>query len=212
MITQNPITGRSRKKLSGVYARTLYGKNVIQSCPSRSSKPPTAALRENRSLFGLVTAMANQIPQGLLNSIYYSAPTGRSRRHVLAHQLFTGVTREDGVRSFSTGGLQELGTNTLVLLEPVILTPSDVTFNIDVADLDLTVAAHADRVPLIIAVSYTLCVCASLKSYTSLSNGVITVTPIPSTWVGQQLFLYPLFDVNVGTSNNPIYAPGSFNR
>lgn len=210
MITQNPVTGRSKRKLSGVYARTLWGLNIIQSCPKPSTVPPSPALKASRAAFGFVASMANQLQQGLLNQLYYAAPQGKSRRALLSSQLMKAIVRDGGSVSYHPERVTQLGTNITALTEPYIVTPAALTIEINLSDLALTQSALTTNIPLTIALSYGLHVIYNLQPLTTLTEGILTIGPIPSNWLGQELYLYPLFEVNMGTTNNPIYTAGRF--
>lgn len=210
MITQNPIIGRARKKLSGVYARTLFGKNVIQSCPTHSNIPATKALQDSRVAFAAVTRMANGVPSFLLPSLYYTAPVGRSRRHVLASQIFTGVQRVQHVVDFNLSALSELGTNPIVTTEGLLHTVTATAFSIPIANFNATQLADTSRVPCIMAVSYALCLCVPLLDYTELDGNTLVFSNLSETFLNQAVLLLPLWQTNVGTQQNPIWVYGSF--
>lgn len=210
MITQNPIVGRSKNKLAGVYARTLWGMNIIQSCPKPRTSQPTPAMQAARTSFANVMAMANQLTQGLLNELYYAAPIGRSRRHVLASQLMQAVQRNNGLVTYDPARIEQLGTNLVALTSPIAVTPTETTISINVADIATTESAIFENAPLTLALNYELCICYNLLPLSNMNNGVLTISPIPSTWIGQQFFLFPLFQVNMGTTNNPVYAFGRY--
>lgn len=210
MITQNPIIGRSRKKLSGVYCRTLWGNNVIQSCPKPSTTPPSIALQASRAAFKHVIGMANQLSQSSLNELYYMAPVGRSRRHVLTSQLMQAVVRGQGSVSYNAGLVAQIGTNLAALRQPIIMTPTNTIIEIAVSDLVMTQVAETTLQPFVLALSYEMGIAYNLSPLSILSQGMLEIQPIPSTWIGHELYIYPLFPVNVGTSANPIYAPGRF--
>ena len=210
MITQNPITGRSRKKLAGVYARTLWGQNVIQSCPTHSTIPPTQALSDSRAAFKRIQLMANQVPSSLLNNIYYTAPVGRSRRHVLSSQLFAGVLRDNLAISFSVEALTQLGTNPVTTQSGTLYTVLDTSFTLPVSRFNATQLADTSRVPCVFAISYDLQLCVPLLSYTTLEDNMLAFTNLSETFLGQQMFLLALWQTNIGTSANPVWVYGRF--
>lgn len=210
MITQNPITGRSRKKLAGVYARTLWGLNVIQSCPKPSTVPPTPALKDSRAAFALVMQMANMVSQSLLFNIFYAAPVGRSRRHVLSSQLFTGVQRNaDGIR-FNAEAITQLGSNPVVTTSGILFQVPAKTFSIPVASFNATQLADTSQCPCVFAISYDLGICVPLLSYTTLNSDNIDFSNISDTLLGQNVLLLPLWPTNVGSVQYPIWAFGAF--
>lgn len=210
MITQNPIIGRAKKKLAGVYARTLYGMNIIQSCPKPSTNPMSPARLACQRAFKFVSGMSNQLPQQLLNYLYYAAPQGKSRRNVLSSQLMKAVVRDGEFVTFDPDLITEIGSNPAALTTPIVVTPSSTSIVLNVADLATTQSAVITQLHCILALSYELGVAYDLAPLASLAADVVTINPIPSNWVGHQLYLYPLFDVNVGTVNNPVYAFGRF--
>lgn len=212
MITQNPIVGRARKKLSGVYARTLYGKNIIQSCPAPRTSPPSQAELESRMAFRLVSSMANMVQPSLLLNIYYAAPVGRSRRACLVSQLHKGVVRTNKVVSFDLDAVSELGGNVVTCNEGLIYTPAAKAFEIAVEDLNATPIADTSRVPCVMAVSYEKGVCVSLFDYTTLNEGVLSFENVSDTLVGSEILLLPLWQTNIGTAQNPIRVFGGFKR
>ena len=210
MITQNPITGRSRKKLSGVYARTMYGQNIIQSCPGPSNIPPTAALKSSRAAFGRVTSMANQVDQSLLFSLYYTAPIGRSRRHMLASQLFAGVLRNEMQITFDLAAITQMGTNPIGSNASLLYTIPAKAFTLPKSTFPASTIADTSRTPCMLAVSYELGLCVPLLSYTELDGDNLSFTNISDTIIGQQVLLLCLWQVNIGTTNNPIWVYGRF--
>lgn len=212
MITQNPITGRSRNKLAGVYARTLWGKNVLQSCPTPSHTPPSPALQASRNAFGRIMRMANMIPPQLMNSIFYSAPVGRSRRHTLASQLFTGVSRNGSEITFNLDNITAIGSNTVSCNAGVLVTITDSTLQLYIPDLSATTSAITNEVPLLLAVSYEREVCYPMIDLTSIEEEYLVVQNIPSTIFNVPLMIYPLWTVNVGTLRTPVYAYGSYSN
>lgn len=211
MITQNPIIGRSRKKLAGVYARTLWGKNVLQSLPSPTKVPPTKALNESRAAFGRVTTMANMIPASLLFNICYATPVGRSRRHVVTSQLFTGVVRDGLDISFNLEAISQFGTNPVVTRSGLLFTIPAKAFTIPIADFNATQLADTSLVPCIMAMSYELRVCVPWLPYTEIDGDTLSFSNISDTFLGHEVLLLPLWQVNIGTAQNPIWVYGSFN-
>ena len=210
MITQNPIVGRSRKKLAGVYARTLWGKNIIQSCPTPSSTPPTQALQDSRSAFGLIMQMANMIPTPLLYNLYYAAPVGRSRRHVLSSQLFNGVQRSNKIITYDFAGIKRIGTNPIVTNQGLLYTASHKNFEIPIDTFPAINAADTSRVPCVLAISYDLGLCVSWFGYTSIEGDDLIFRNISDTFMDSEVLLLALWQVNIGTIQNPIWVFGSF--
>ena len=210
MITQNPITGRSRKKLAGVYARTLWGKNVIQSCPGKSNVPPSVALKDSRAAFARVMSMANQVNASLLSTIFYTAPVGRSRRHVLSSQLFEGVIRDNGEIRFNLEEITQLGTNRVTTNIGLIYTVPAKSFTLPKSSFPATEYADTTRVPCIFAISYELGICATWIDYTTIDGDNLSFSNISDTFIGQRVLLVGLWPTNIGTAQNPIWVYGGF--
>ena len=210
MITQNPIIGKARKKLGNVYARTLYGINIIQSCPKPSTKPMSPKRLACQTAFRYVTEMANQLPASLLNNLYYSAPVGKSRRSVLISQLMKAVVRNDTEINYNAQLVSALGGNPIALKTPNIVQFTDTNITIQVDDVDVSPLAELSMLPCVIALSYDLHVAYNLLPLSSIENDTVSIGPVPSNWVGHEFYLYPLFPVNVNTLANPIYAFGRF--
>ena len=210
MITQNPITGRSRRKLAGVYARTLWGMNIIQSCPGPSKVPPSAALKSSRATFGHVMMMANQVPASLLTQIYYTAPVGRSRRQLLSKQLFAGVLRSDGEITYSLEAITQLGTNPVSTNMGLITTIPAKSFTLPKSSFPATNVADTSKPPCVFAISYDLGICVDWQSYTELDGDDLVFSNISDTFIGQHVLLLCLWQVNIGTTQTPVWQFGRF--
>lgn len=210
MITQNPITGRSRKKLAGVYARTLWGKNIIQSCPGPSKVPPSPALKSSREVFGLVMSMANQVPASLLTKIYYTAPIGRSRRHVLSSQLFAGVVRNENEITYNLEAITQLGTNPISTTAGLIYTITAKSFVLPKSSFPATNVADTSRTPCVFAISYELGLCVDLLSYTMVDGDDLKFSNISDTFINKSVLLLCLWQVNIGTVQTPVWEYGRF--
>lgn len=212
MITQNPIIGHARKKLAGVYARTLYGKNVIQSCPPPNKGRETPNEAHVRSVFGELSRMSNQVPASLLNNLYYSPPSGRSRRMQWCKDLATGIVRVDGATAFSAADVCQLGGNATVCNAPYVLTPASTQFDVSFSDLSIVGNADTTILPCVIMICTAANICIDLLSYTSLDEDHLSFDNISTTLLGKEIYLYPLWQVNVGTQRTPIYAYGSYRK
>ena len=210
MIVQNPIVGRSRKKLAGVYARTLWGKNIIQSCPSPSNIPPTQALSDSRAAFGKIMQMANMVPKSLLYNIYYTAPVGRSRRHVLSSQLFTGVQRNEMAITFDLSNLSEIGTNLVATKAGLLHTFQGASETLPISAFSATELADTTRVPCVMAVSYDLGLAVSLLDYTEVDGDDLVFSNLSETLFGHEVLLVSLWQVNMGTPQTPVWQFGAF--
>lgn len=212
MITQNPIIGRARKKLAGVYSRTQYGKNILQSCPPPTKGKQTASQVAICNNFGALSLMANQLSASLLNSIYYAAPNGRSRRAQWTRDLSTGRVKIHGIWTFDPALIQTLGYNAKVSETPFIFTPASSQFSLSVSQLSAVSPAILDEVPLLILICVDLNICKSLLDYTTLTEDTLTLENLSASLIGHECYIFPLWKVNVGTTRTPIYAYGSFQK
>ena len=212
MITQNPIVGRSRKKLAGVYARTYCGKNIIQSLPKPTTIPPTQALRDSRAAFAVVRQMSAMFPASLLPQIYYNAPVGKTRRSVFMSQLFQGVVRDNMQISFNELAIQEIGSNPVVTSSMIPITVPGKDFSLPLYTFLATEVADTTRVPLIIALHYPLKICQSWLSYTQIDGNNLVFRNISDTLVNEVVFLICLWQTNIGSSQIPVWTFGRFAR
>ena len=210
MITQNPIIGRSRKKLGNVYSRTLWGKNILQTCPVMPCSPPTIALRASRDAFKLVQKMCHQISPSTLTQIYYAAPEGKPRRSVLMSQLLAPAIRSKKEVSFDLNLLKVLGTNRIVTEAGLIVEIMETEFSLPKEMFSATAYADTSRVPLIILVSYELGVCISLRSYTTLDGDWISFQNLSPTLIGHEVLMICLWETNIGTESNPNFIVGGY--
>lgn len=212
MITQNPIVGRSRKKLAGVYARTYCGKNIIQSLPKPTTIPPTQALRDSRAAFAVVRQMSAMFPASLLPQIYYNAPTGKTRRSVFMSQLFQGVVRDNMQISFNELAIHEIGSNPVVTSSMIPITVPSKDFSLPLYTFLATEVADTTRVPLIIALHYPLKICQSWLPYTQIEGNNLVFRNISDTLVNEVVFLICLWQTNMGSSQIPVWTFGRFER
>lgn len=211
MLTQNPIIGRARKKLGGVYARTLYGKNVIQTCPPPNKGRETPGEAATRSMFGELSKLSNQLDASLLNSIYYQAPQGRSRRGEYCRQLSSLFVRDGNTYTIQPSNLLALGSNQAVSNLYFSFTPDTVSAEISVSDLSAIGGAITTEKPLLMLLCPSKRIFISLLPYTTLNDGLLTLDNLSTTLIGQQCYIYPLWRVNVGTPSTPILEFGSYN-
>lgn len=212
MITQNPIIGRARKKLAGVYARTLYGKNILQSCPPPHNGKKTEYQAAAWNSFGLLSKMSNQLSASLLNSIYYAAPIGRSRRGQWCKDLATGMQKSAQGWIFDPTMIEILGGNPKVAETAFSLIPTLTRFEINVSSLSAVGNAVTTEIPCLILICPSKNICIDLLPFTTLNDGILTVEPISTTLLNEECFIFPLWRVNVGTQANPIWAYGSFQK
>lgn len=212
MITQNSIIGRARKKLGGIYSRTLYGKNVIQTCPPPTKGKQTKNQLESCDAFARLSKLSNQLPASLLNYIYYSAPIGRSRRAQWCKDLSGGMQKHIDVWTFDPTMIEILGGNPKVTETAYSLIPTSSRFEISVSSLSAVGNADTNQVPCLILMCPSKNICIDLLPYTTLNEGTLTVEPISSTLLNEVCFIFPLWRVNVGTLTTPIWAFGSFQK
>lgn len=212
MITQNPIIGRAKNKLAGVYARTLYGKNVLQSCPPPTKGHQTPSQQAVCKAFGRVSQLANQLSASMLNQIYYSAPQGRSRRAQWCKDLAKGMTKVDADWVFNPNLIETLGGNPKVSTEPFIIIPTQTSLEINSDALSATSIADLSKVPCLILICIEANICISLVSYTTINDGTITLSNLSTTLVGKECYIFPLWQTNIGTQATPIYAYGSYEK
>lgn len=210
MITQNPITGRAKKKLSGIYARTLYGKNIVQTCPPSTKGKQTPNQVAASAMFGQLSKMSNQIPTSLLNFIFYSAPQGRSRRGEWCKQLASGIQKDGDVWQINPQAITKLGGNPKATEATYTTILAQTSLRVAFADLSIASGAVTNETPCVILVCPNTNQCISLLPYTSIDNDDLVFSNLSETLVGQQIWLFPLWKVNVGTQANPIYTYGSF--
>lgn len=212
MITQNPIIGKAKKKLAGIYARTLYGKNVIQTCPPPSKGKQAETILKAQRAFGIVSRLSNQLSASLLNRIYYAAPSGRSRRQQWNKDLAKGSVKVDGVWTFEPNMIQRLGSNPKVSEALLNLTVSAKHLEIPFSSFSTTPNAITTEKPCIILIDVADVICISLLDYTTIENETIILDNLSSTIIGKECWLFPLWLTNVGTQQNPIYEYGSYQK
>ena len=210
MITQNPIIGHARNKLGGVYARTMFGKNILQTCPPPTKGKETPNQIAARQMFGFVSRLSTQIEPSLLNSIFYNTPIGRSRRGQWCKDLASGMTKAVEGWIFDPLSISQLGSNLKVSETALILSPASTQVEIPVSDLSAVGSAILDEVPLLICICPEKAICISLLPWTTIEGETITLTNISTTLVGEVCFIFPLWKVNIGTTQTPIIAYGSY--
>lgn len=210
MITQNPIIGRAKNKLGAVYARTLYGKNVLQTCPPSRKGRQTPAEMASSAAFGKLSQLSNQVSISLLNSIYYEAPQGHSRRAEWCKQLGKGLKKTQNGWSYDPSQILALGSNHKVSEEPYILTVVSNRLVIPFSSLSMVGSAIPTEIPCLILICPSENICISLKDYTQIENDTLVITPLSSTLLEKECWIFPLWAVNEGTQKNPALAYGSF--
>lgn len=210
MITQNPITGKARKKLGALYARTLYGKNVIQQCPPSRKGKQTAAEMEASRGFGFVSLLSAQLSASMLNQIYYAPPTGRNRRQQWCKDLMTGRYKEDDQWNYNPALIKKLGGNPKVSKSAISLTPASTQIEIHLSNFSAVNNAITTEPPCIILICVEACICISLLDYTTIVGDNIVLQYISTTLVGKECWLFPLWQTNIGTQQNPIICYGRY--
>lgn len=212
MITQNPIIGKAKKKLGGVYCRTLYGKNIIQSCPPPKAGKLAPTQIESGKMFGYFSKLSNQVSASLLNQLFFTAPIGRSRRAEWMQQLCKGKEKQDMTWTFNPGLIQKLGGNQTVTTQPMILTPTQNQLQISVSEFSIIGPADQTKIPCIILICSDTQQCISLLPWTSLENDSIILDNLSSTYLNHECYLFCLWQYNKGTAQSPIYIYGSYEQ
>lgn len=210
MITQNPIIGKAKKKMGNTYARVLYGMNIIQTCPPPTKGRQAASQVASSKAFGYISKLSAQLEPSLLNSIYYSAPIGRSRRAEWCKQLAKGMVKNSQIWQFDPSLIPQLGSNVQVSDTALVLTPASTQVEIQVSELSSMGSAILDEAPLLICICPSKTMCISLLPWTSIEGQTLTLSNISTTLVGAECYLYPLWKVNIGTQQTPIYTYGSY--
>lgn len=212
MITQNPIIGRAKKKLAGIYARTLYGKNILQTCPPSTKGKQTQNQIAVCNAFASLSQLSYQLPSSILNFIYYSAPIGRSRRSQWCKDLAPGMVKGANGWTFDPSLIEILGGNPKVSENAFCFVPTSLRLEINVSSLSHVNNADTSKIPCLILLCPEKNVCIDLLSYTTLNNDVLTIEPLSSTLLNQECFIFPLWSINIGTQSNPIWTYGSFQK
>lgn len=210
MIVQNPIIGRARKKLAGVYARTLYGKNVLQTCPPSTKGRQAPSQVAASTAFGKLSQLSNQVSSSMLNFIYYTAPIGRSRRAEWCKQLAKGLSKTPSGWQFDPSQITSLGSNHVVTQAALILDVTSTQVSFPLSMLSMVGSAIPDEKPCIILICPSEYICISLLDYTQIEDETVYLSNLSSTLVGTRCWLFPLWAVNEGTAKNPSIAYGSF--
>lgn len=210
MITQNPIIGRARKKIGNVYSRTLFGMNVLQTCP-----PPTKGKQQPAQIaacksFAQASQLAYQVSASLLTYLFYEAPIGRSRRAEWCRQISQGRTKVGTSWGFNAENIQQLGANPKVSELYFNCVPASTRLDIPLANLSAVGQAITTEIPCLVLICEEANVCISLLGFTSIVDDNLVVENLSSKLVGKSCTIFPLWLVNMGTVNNPIYAYGSY--
>lgn len=212
METQNPITGRAKKKLGNVYSRTLYGKNILQTCPPSTKGHQTPNQLAAQSAFAVVQRLSTQISASLLNSIYYQAPNGRSRRSQWQKELSAGNQKTDGRWQYDPSAIIRLGSNPVVSEEAFCFTPASTEVIIPKSSLSAVNQAIISEIPCLILICPSKMVCISLFDFTSLQGNNIVLQNISTSLINEVCWIFPLWLVNMGTEQHPLLNYGSFEK
>lgn len=210
MITQNPIIGKARKKLAGVYARTLYGKNVIQTCPPPTKGKQPQTLLDAQQQFAFLSQLSRQIPTSLLNNIYYTPPTGRNRRQQLTKDLATGSYKDGSTWLYNPSLISRIGSNPKTSETPNIITITQVSTTVPLDSLSHVGNAITSETPCIILIDPADALCVSLLDNSTIEGSNLVLSNLSTTLLGKECWLFPLWLVNIGTVKNPIYQYGSY--
>lgn len=210
MIVQNPIIGRAKNKLSGIYARTLNGKNVLQSCPPPTKGKQTESQVASSTMFGELSRLSNQVSASLLNMLFYSAPIGRTRRAEWCRQLGKAMRKENNLWIFDPSLITSLGGNAKVCSEPYIFTPTQNQLRIAKTDLPSETIAIQSEIPCLILICADTKQCISLLPWTTIDEDEVILTNLSTTYLNHECFIFPLWQFNIGTQNNPILTYGAY--
>jgi hypothetical protein len=91
-IVQNPITGRTRKKLANTVFSKQFGKNTLRSKPTEVKNPRTPGQINQRNKFSLMIALARQL-LGMLRISYQNMAIGMSAFNVfIKNNIKTAIT------------------------------------------------------------------------------------------------------------------------
>jgi hypothetical protein len=212
MITQNPITGKARRRLGNIYARTLYGKNVIQTCPPPRKGKETEALRKVNNLFKAIATMSNQTSASLLNQIYYTPPTGRNRRQQFFKDLAQGEYFEDDQWKFNPYLIERIGNNPIVSTQSMQIELLSNRVEISSSELSSTEIAIQNELPLLMLICFETITCMSCLQYTQIESDTIILQNLPSRLIGNEVTIFPLWKTNIGTQANPIITWGGYRK
>lgn len=212
MITQNSLIGHAKNKLGGVYARTLYGKNIIQSCPVYSSTKATDKQKNVRSLFKAVSNMANVLTASQLNQIYYYSPSGCNRRMMHNKQLQTILQGQGTERSYNCDNLMKIGTNSVVTNELFELEVSTNEITIPISTIQHSESAILDQNPIAIAFDVETPILYDFSNKISIGNGNLIISELGEQYQNRTFKIAFLWKINIGTAQNPIIVNGAFEQ
>lgn len=212
MITQNPIIGKSRKRLGNVYARTLYGKNVLQTCPPPRKGKETESMKKAMNIFALVSQMSNEVSASFLNQIYYQPPVGRNRRQQFHKDLAKGQVKRDEQWSFDTSLIERIGNNPVVTTVEKTLTLVSNQLILPMNELSYTSLAITEESPCIMVICPEKKYCNEILNGVSINNDNLTIERFPDILLQKEITLFTLWKTNIGTEANPIITYGGFRK
>ena len=212
MITQNSLIGHAKQKLGGVYARTMYGKNVLQSCPVYSSLKATDKQKNVRSLFKAVSNMANVLTPSQLNQIYYYSPSGCNRRMLHNKQLQTILQGQGTERAYNCDNLLKIGTNTVVTNELFELEISTNEITIPISSIQHSESAILEQNPIAIAFDVVTPLLYDFSNKISIENGNLIISELGEQYQNRTYKIAFLWKINIGTAQNPIIINGAFEK
>lgn len=212
MITQNSLIGHAKQKLGGVYARTLYGKNILQSCPVYSSTKATDNQKNVRTLFKAVSNMANVLTPSQLNQIYYYSPSGCNRRMLHNKQLQTILQGQGTDRSYNCDNLQKIGTNSVVTNELFELEVTTNEKSIQISTIQHSESAIIDQIPIAIAFDVETPVLYDFTNKISIDNENLIISELGEQYQNRFFKIAFLWKINIGTAQNPIIVNGAFEQ
>ena len=210
MITQNPLIGRAKKKLAGVYSRTLWGKNIVQSCPTSTKGKQTPAQVAASQRFGLMSQLSNQVDQSFLNAVFYDAPVGRSRRGEWMQQLCRALEKDGYAWTFNPSLLSKLGGNSVVTQQPMIITPTQNQLRFSVEEFSAVNHADTSLLPCLLLICKDTNQCISLLPWETMEEDEIVLQNLSPTYLGHECYIFCLWQYNAGTAANPFYTYGAY--
>lgn len=210
MITQNSLIGHAKQKLGGVYARTMYGKNILQSCPVYSSLKTTDKQKNVRSLFKAVSNMANVLTPSQLNQIYYYSPSGCNRRMLHNKQLQTILQGQGTERTYNCDNLLKIGTNSVVTNELFEIAVSTNEITIPISTIQHFENAIMDQNPIAIAFDVETPILYDFSNKISIDNENLIISELGEQYQNRSFKIAFLWKINIGTAQNPIIVNGAF--
>ncbi len=131
-ISQNPITGRMRQKMSNVVFSTVFGQNVVRSKPLTVRNPKTSAQMNHRDYFTKVVQLC-KILKTVEGVAKRSSRTGRSPKMSGYSYLIKGFMKAE---DRTTTPYKPIWPN--VDLGPGEIGPVEFTAEIVMGDLNIT--------------------------------------------------------------------------